>query len=40
MAAKWWIKPSINNDGDDYDGDDGDGDGDSGGDDNKIQFVV
>lgn len=38
MAAKWWIKPSINNDGDDYDGDDGDGD--SGGDDDKIQFVV
>ena len=35
MAAKWWIKPSINND-----GDDGDGDGDSGGDDDKIQFVV
>lgn len=33
MAAKWWIKPSINNDGDD-------GDGDSGGDDDKIQFVV
>lgn len=38
MAAKWWIKPSINNDGDDYDCDDGDGD--SGGDDDKIQFVV
>lgn len=38
MAAKWWIKPSVNNDGDDYDGDDGDGD--SGGDDDKIQFVV
>ena len=33
MAAKWWIKPSINNDGDD-------GDDDSGGDDDKIQFVV
>lgn len=33
MAAKWWIKPSMNNDGDD-------GDGDSGGDDDKIQFVV
>ena len=33
MAAKWWIKPSINNDGDD-------GDGDGGGDDDKIQFVV
>ena len=33
MVAKWWIKPSINNDGDD-------GDGDSGGDDDKIQFVV
>ena len=33
MAAKWWIKPSINNDGDD-------GDGDSGGDDDIIQFVV
>lgn len=33
MAAKWWIKPSINNDGDD-------GDGDSGGDDDKVQFVV
>lgn len=33
MAAKWWKKPSINNDGDD-------GDGDSGGDDDKIQFVV
>lgn len=33
MAAKWWIKPSINNDGDD-------GDGDSCGDDDKIQFVV
>lgn len=28
MAAKWWIKPSINNDGDD-------GDGDSGGDDER-----
>ena len=34
MAAKWWIKPSINNDGDDG------RDGDSGGDDDKIQFVV
>ena len=33
MAAMWWIKPSINNDGDD-------GDGDTGGDDDKIQFVV
>ena len=33
MAAKWWIKPSINNDGDD-------GDDDSGGDDDKVQFVV